>query len=159
MGCHLGFVRAAPQPAENRQGPGIDMSVVAESEGKATLFCSLEDVIETMLTEDIFDEEDLEKGSAAWPFGRAISRRIQSKRADDQSGVSAWLLIWLVPAKGQATGAASRLLYSILSRCERCMPGCIQWSWGPWMRCSEVHRATAPSRHGSHESAAKSGIE
>jgi CBS domain containing-hemolysin-like protein len=48
--CHLGFVRRAP-------------------EGEAAMFCSLEDVIETMLTEDIFDEEDLELGRAA---GRAL---------------------------------------------------------------------------------------
>jgi len=63
--CHLGIVCGAPKSAESHEGEGGSAAVAADAKRQATMFCSLEDVIETMLTEEIFDEEDIEMGRTA----------------------------------------------------------------------------------------------
>jgi len=63
--CHLAIVRDPSKASGEQHGEG---SLPADQSGsKTTMFCSLEDVIETMLREDIFDEEDVELGRAPVP--------------------------------------------------------------------------------------------
>jgi len=56
--CHLAVVMA------DTQMPGENAVCDADETERPTMFCSLEDVIEALLKEDIFDEADLELGRA-----------------------------------------------------------------------------------------------
>merc|ERR1712107_951779 len=92
--------RDAPAPAEHQQDQDGDGAAAARREGKPTMFCSLEDVIETMLKEDIFDEEDLELGRVSKP---AVLLRAGSSLS--RQGTS-------LPGLGLRSGSSRRLRFS-----------------------------------------------
>merc|ERR1711972_950379 len=64
--CHLAIVHENSKASQEECGEG-NLELAGEGDSKPTMFCSLEDVIETMLKEDIFDEEDLELGRVSKP--------------------------------------------------------------------------------------------
>jgi len=80
--CHLAIVREIPRrrPADSESDSDSDSSsdvgavdgrgrlvTCWEEDARNVMFCTLEDVIESMLKEDIYDEEDLELGKVALP--------------------------------------------------------------------------------------------
>lgn len=76
--CHLAIVHEHSKASQEGRCEG-NLEVAGEGKNKPTMFCSLEDVIETMLKEDIFDEEDLELGRVSRPpvllrAGSSLSR-------------------------------------------------------------------------------------
>merc|ERR1712039_101315 len=76
--CHLAIVHEHSKALQEETGEG-NLEVAGEGSSRPTRFCSLEDVIETMLKEDIFDEEDVELGRVSKPAvllraGSSLSR-------------------------------------------------------------------------------------
>jgi len=68
--CHLAIVREGSKEDledDQQSEPDSIPPDEAATATRPTMFCSLEDVIETMLKEDIFDEEDIEHGRVSKP--------------------------------------------------------------------------------------------